>query len=121
MFRFPSKVNSLRFMKSVGVEIGTIVDVGAHVETRELRLIFPDKKHVLFEPAEEFASKIAANYAGMDWELITRAVSNFDGNAMLRKIAIDGGEISHAKLDFGSDQNGLVNVSTVRLDTFFKV
>jgi FkbM family methyltransferase len=119
MFRFPSTKSTLEFMTAAGVEIGTIIDVGAHAETRELRLAFANKKHVLFEPAEEFFAKIASNYSGMDWELVPSAVLNSDGNAMLRKIAIAGNEISHAKLEFGSDRKGLVQVPTVRLDTFF--
>lgn len=120
MFRFPSKANALKFLKHAGVEFGTIIDVGTHAETPELRLAFPDKKHVLFEPAEEFFAKIAANYAGMDWELAPVAVSSADGTARLQKFAIDGQEISHSKIQIGCDDADLLEVTTVRLDTFFR-
>lgn len=118
-FRFPSKSNALKFLKDVGVDFGTIIDVGTHAETPELRLAFPDKKHLLFEPVEEFFPKIAVNYSGLDWELVPVAVSNCDGTAKLQKIAISGDEISHSKLQSeASSDETLFEVPTVRLDTF---
>jgi FkbM family methyltransferase len=118
-FRFPSKSNALHFLKQAGVEFGTIIDVGAHAETPELRLAFPDKKHVLFEPVEEFFPKIAANYAGMSCELVPVAVSDTNGTAKLQKIAISGDEISHSKIQSDVTVENLIDVPTVRLDTFF--
>src|SRR5271156_4015849 len=96
MTRFPSKTNALRFLREVGVPIGTILDVGAHAETVELRLVFPDKRHILFEPAVEFHAALQKNYAEMDYQVIPMALSDQDGQGSLRKVAIDGGNISHA-------------------------
>lgn len=118
--RYPSKSNALSFLSEVGVAFGTIIDVGTHAETPELRLAYPDKKHVLFEPAQEFFPRIAANYAGMDWELAPVAVSNADGVGKLQKIAISGDEISHSKLMTEQSEGvELFDVPTVRLDSFF--
>ncbi len=128
MFRFPSKQNALNYMNEIGVQFGAIIDVGTHAETPELKLAYPNNRHLLFEPASEFFPKIAANYAGLNWELVPVAVSDTDGEGRLRKIAISGGEISHSKLDFNitDDQPpvdsdlGVVDIATVRLDTCLK-
>ncbi len=120
MFRFPSKTNALEFLKEIGVTFGTILDVGTHAETPELKAVFPETKHLLFEPASEFFSKIAANYAGLNTELVPVAVSDSDGQGRLKKIAIDGGEISHSTLVYSSDTEAeaIIDISTIRLDTF---
>jgi FkbM family methyltransferase len=127
MQRFPSKSNLLRFLNDIGVTFGTIVDVGTHAETPELKRAFPNNRHVLFEPAEEFFPKIQENYSGLNWELFPVAVSDSDGAGRLRKVAITGGEISHSKLDYNATDSearlegdlGIFDVPTVRLDTFF--
>jgi FkbM family methyltransferase len=118
MVRFPSKINALRFLREVGVPIGTILDVGAHAETVELRLAFPDKKHILFEPATEFHPALQKNYAGLDYVMIAAALSDQDGEGNLRKIAIDGGNVSHSMLVDPKDGGPSEKVPTMRLDTF---
>ncbi len=130
MRRFPSKSNALRHLNAIGLKFGTIIDVGTHAETPELRIAFPHHRHVLFEPASEFFPKIATNYAGMNWELVPVAVSNADGQGRLEKIAISDGEISHSKLRIGDASAadlklegqglGIIDIPTVRLDTFFR-
>ncbi len=128
MKRFPSKTNVLQFLKSSGVTFGSIIDVGTHAETRELRIAFPELRHVLFEPAPEFFEKIEANYAGMNWVLAPVAVSDTDGTGILQKISVDGGEVTHSKLLAYASQVvgteaqrlGIVSIPTTRLDTYFK-
>lgn len=131
MFRFPSKTNALAFIREIGMTFGTILDVGTHAETPELREAFPTESHLLFEPAAEFYSRIASNYAGLKWELVPVAVSDSDGTGRLRKVAITGGEISHATLSAGGTSNeaadeevggalGTIDIPTIRLDTFLK-
>jgi FkbM family methyltransferase len=119
MKRFPSKTNSLRALKRLGVEFGTVLDVGVHEQTPELRLEFPQLRHLLFEPASEFFPKIQENYAGTNYELIPAAVSNTDGDGRLKKVSIDGGDVSHSSLVWG-DMDADVTVETIRLDTFLK-
>ncbi|MBY0611197.1 MAG: FkbM family methyltransferase [Beijerinckiaceae bacterium] len=131
MFRFPSKTNALAFLNSIGVEFGSILDVGTHAETPELRAAFPTKRHILFEPAEEFFPRIAANYSGLNFELVPVAVSDVDGVGRLRKVAISDNEISHSMLDFSPENPeadaaspvktlGRSDIKTIRLDTFMK-
>lgn len=50
MIRFPSKANMLHFLREAQVSVGTVIDVGAHEQTVELREQFPDLRHILFEP-----------------------------------------------------------------------
>jgi FkbM family methyltransferase len=118
MIRFPSKTNSLRFLREAGVPIGTVLDVGAHAETLELRSVFPDKRHLLFEPATEFHAALRKNYAGMDYHMFPMALSDQNGEGNLRKIAIDGGAVSHAMLVDTTDGGPSEKVRTMRLDSF---
>lgn len=120
MVRFPSKNSMLRFMREAGVEIGTVLDVGAHEDTAELRLAFPDKRHILFEPAVEFHAALKRNYASVDHMLVPAALSDVDGQGMLRKAAIDGGAVSHSSLVQAADGGPIDVVAQMRLDTFMK-
>ncbi|WP_198157555.1 FkbM family methyltransferase [Methylobacterium nodulans] len=113
-------MNALKHLADIGVTFGTIIDVGTHAETPELRAMFPNQKHLLFEPAEEFFPKIAVNYAGMNYELFPLAVSDSDGEGKLKKIAISGDEISHSTLSSEDVTANLTNVCTARLDTLLR-
>jgi hypothetical protein len=112
MVRYPGKSNVLRFLREVGVPIGTVLDVGAHAETAELRLAFPDKRQILFEPADNFHDAIHRNYADLDYVLAPIALSDSNGFGNLRKNAIDGGEVSHATLVDASDNGPTESVVT---------
>ena len=118
MRRFPSKINAFKKLRELGVEIGTVIDVGAHMDTVELRQVFPDKRQILFEPTTEFHPAIRANYEGIDYLLVERAVSNTDGEAQLQKVSIDGGQVTHSGIVDPSTSGDLTTISTVRLDTF---
>ena len=115
--RYPAKANLLRSLREIGVEIGTILDVGAHAQTAELRTQFPDRRHLLFEPATEFHAQLAANYAGIEHEVIGTALSDRDGTGNLHKMSNDGRGISHTTL-VGPGFVGVTEpVPTARLDT----
>ncbi len=118
MVRFPAKANVLRFLREIGVPIGTILDVGAHADTIELRLAFPDKRQILFEPTTDFHEALHRNYAGLDYVLAPIALSDSDGQGYLRKAALGGGEISHATLVNPADGGPSEIIATERLDTF---
>ena len=118
MVRYPAKANVLRFLRQIGLPIGTVLDVGAHADTPELRQAFPDKHQILFEPASNFHEALRENYASLDYELAPIALSNVDGEGSLRKNAIDGGEISHATLVDPTDGGPSERIETARLDTF---
>jgi FkbM family methyltransferase len=120
MTRFPSKINVLRFLREVGVPVRTVLDVGAHAETIELRQAFPDIRHILFEPAVEFHAALDKNYAGMDYLVVPLALSDQNGQGSLRKIAIDGGAVSHSMLVDPNEDGPTEKVQTMRLDSFMK-
>ncbi|TWT12892.1 FkbM family methyltransferase [Reyranella sp. CPCC 100927] len=120
MARFPSKSSMFRFMREAGVEIGTVLDVGAQEDTAELRLAFPDKRHILFEPAVEFHAALKRNYGALDHVLVPAALSDSDGQGMLRKASIDGGAVSHSSLVDSADGGPIEPVAQMRLDTFMK-
>jgi FkbM family methyltransferase len=118
MTRFPSKTNALMFLREIGIRISTVLDVGAHAETIELRQVFPDVRHILFEPAAEFHTSLHKNYAGMDFVVVPFALSNQDGQGSLRKLSIDGAAITHSMLVDPSDGGPSETVQTMRLDSF---
>ncbi len=118
MVRFPSKTNALQNLRSAGVEIGTVIDVGVHEQTPELRAAFPDARHILFEPADDFFPAIRRNYAGLDYVLAPVAVAETDGEGHLHKRRIDGGEVSHSCLVDPAAVDESTVVPTRRLDSF---
>jgi FkbM family methyltransferase len=118
MVRFPSKTNMLRFLRDAAVPVKTIIDVGANEETIELRQVFPDLRHILFEPAFEFHDALRTNYANIDYILVPAALSDQDGTGHLEKRAICGGKISHAIMVDGAGEEPFETVPTMRLDSF---
>ncbi len=118
MFRFPSKTSALRFLREAAIPVGTIVDVGVREGTPELRKAFPNLRHVLFEPVSELHAAIRRNYAGMDYLLVPAAASDRDGEGRLRKMTVDGKNISHSTLVEGTSDEQLEPVATMRLDRF---
>jgi FkbM family methyltransferase len=129
MVRFPSKRNTLRHLRRAQVPIGTIIDVGVQEATFELRDVFPDVRHILFEPAPEFHDALRTNYAHMDYVLVPAAVSNQDSIGIIKRLAVVGDEISHAVMVDGSSSEPPKRydgvsiappepVRTLRLDNF---
>lgn len=66
MVRFRSKTNTLRYLRRAQVPVRTIIDVGAEKGTFELRDVFLDVRHILFEPTVEFHDALRTNYAHLD-------------------------------------------------------
>lgn len=120
MVRYPSKTSMLRFLREAGVPVGTVLDVGAQMETAELRKVFPDKRHILFEPAAEFHSALKKNYAGLDHLVVAAALADSDGEGLLRRIAVDGQAVTHTSLVAAADGHPVEVVPRMRLDTFMR-
>jgi FkbM family methyltransferase len=118
MVRFPSKTNTLRFLREAEVPAKTIIDVGAHEETIELRQAFPNLRHILFEPASEFHDALRTNYAGMDYVLVPAALSDQEGTGYLEKRAILSDKVTHAIMVDGTGEGPFDKVPTMRLDSF---
>ncbi|HWK14965.1 MAG TPA: FkbM family methyltransferase [Rhizobiaceae bacterium] len=117
----PTKVNALRRLCDAGMKFSAIADVGVMEQTRELREVFPDLKHFLFEPVVEFHSAIRSNYDGVSHELVPVAVSDADGTANLVTRALNGGKITHsgfAPVDLVQTKDTR-EIRTLKLDTFF--
>ncbi|MGF1462263.1 MAG: FkbM family methyltransferase [Maricaulaceae bacterium] len=70
---------ALAALKTHLPDLSAVLDVGVHRCTPALIKAFPDRFHYLFEPVVEFAPDIAKAYAGLEYELIPKAVSDGDG------------------------------------------
>lgn len=120
MVRFPSKTSMLRFLRDAGVPVGTVLDVGAQQETAELRAAFPDKRHLLFEPAVEFHEALERNYATVDHSIVPVALCDADGVGRLSKVSLDGSNLSHTSLAPPAYPGPTEDVPMARLDTFMR-
>ena len=120
MSRRLTKWDSLSTLISAGVKIGSVIDVGVQRDSPELRGLFPNIKHVLFEPVEEYILQIHKNYAGMDYTLENKAVSDRNGQLFLREIRSDSdGTVTHVSpADYY--EPGLRSVERVTLDDYLQ-
>jgi len=118
MHRKPTKLDSFYLIRSLNIPTETIIDVGVQYETPELRLVFSDKKQILFEPVLEFHQSINKKYADIEYQLFGTAISDFDGESYIKKnTVIPSQAISHSRLVDSSDNQKLSKVPTARLDT----
>lgn len=120
--RIPSKQFSLEFLRHHGLSVKTIVDIGVNTETRELIKVFPDLKHILFEPVEEYYAAINKKYKSIDYDLIKCAVSDENGSTILniKSQGNDKGKITHSQV--GKEKNTQLarTVEKITLDSFFE-
>lgn len=95
--RIATVEDSLRKLRDVGLPITAILDVGVQHSTPPLMKVFPDKPHLLFEPIEDYFPHIRKNYSNFDYEIISAAVSDHDGETLMHSEKKNGGaEISHS-------------------------
>ena len=120
MTRVAKVEDSLRTLREAGVRIETVVDVGIQHQTPVLIKVFPDVPHVLFEPVAEYYPYIRINYAGLDHTLVEAAVSDVDGELILRtEKKTRGDEISHSYI-VKEAAPSTRNVQSLTLDTYFR-
>lgn len=104
--------------------MGTVIDVGILTGTSELISAWPEKKHILFEPVEEFAPIIEEAYSRIDHELHHSAVSDISGTVGLElRSVIQGLPISHSMMtERASAGDGKVirQVPMIALDDFLQ-
>lgn len=121
--RRPLKVESFNKIKSLGIPVETVLDIGILTGTGELMHAFKIKKHLLVEPIVEWNETIERNYtkAGVDFTLVNVAASDIDGMMnMETSTVIPGQAISHARLT-GKSQGANLRVVPVRkLDTLLR-
>lgn len=97
--RKPIKTESLKKIRTLGVPIGTVVDVGILSSTVSLIESFPDVKHLLIEPIVEWNETIEKNYnsKNIDYELINVAASDRIGSVNMATSSVQSGKpITHA-------------------------
>lgn len=117
MHRKPTKLDSFYLIRSLNIPTETIIDVGVQYETPELRLVFSDKKQILFEPVLEFHQSINKKYADIEYQLFGTAISDFDGECYIKKTTVSPNcAITHAKI-VEQDEQKLEKVQTTKLDT----
>jgi len=119
--RQPNKLDSLQMLKKLGVKFGCIFDVGVHESTFELISAFPDIKHYLFEPADQYIPIIAENYKNIEHEVINVAVSDRDGKGQLKLIRLASDAVTHSSVletDSGSSsEEDTVDIELLKLST----
>lgn len=99
--RLPSMVAGLDYLKSCGVPVDFILDVGVFTCTYPLISCFSDKKHYLIEPVRSFHANIAKIYTTnkIDFELIECAAGDSEDIRYLCEYAKSGGEsITHSRI-----------------------
>lgn len=117
MSRAPLKRQALNLLRERGVPVSTVLDVGVLNGTPELVEVWPDVKHVLFEPVAEFADSIRRNYQAIEHELVLAAVSDASGEVPLHTFSVlEGADISHSRMSNDPDAEGLRRVPMVSLD-----
>src|SRR5258707_15725823 len=124
-FRNATSADSMATLKALGVEFGSILDVGVFEDTPSLRIAFPELQHYLFEPVAAHFPSIEKNYAAVRHILHPVAVSNVDGEALLNTFSItnDTGKITHSSVsDRAADASdptlvGSVRIEKLKLDT----
>ncbi|GLS69894.1 hypothetical protein GCM10007890_19070 [Methylobacterium tardum] len=83
-------------MKDAGLAVGTVIDIRVQRDGPELRLMFPDKRYILFEPVREYAADIKLNYEDMSFDLENNALSDRDDIMFLKDVrSDDDGIVSH--------------------------
>ncbi|WP_408972295.1 FkbM family methyltransferase, partial [Planktothrix sp.] len=102
--------------------MATVIDIGVQTQTKELIQVFPDLKHILFEPVEEYYPHIAQSYKSIDYDLIKCAVSNENGTAVLNVISKDNekGSITHSQIGNSENTPLARTVEKITLDSFLE-
>jgi hypothetical protein len=119
--RSPKKDQTLHILRDRGVPAGTIVDVGVCHCIEELLAIWPDLKHMLFDPVAEFAGSIEHHYRNIPHELHGVAVGDETGTSGLKVDSVlPGMSISHSSMtdEKPGEDSAIRLVPKVKLDDF---
>lgn len=99
--RRPTKIDSLKLLRDIGIPVKSVIDVGAQNGTGELLEAFPDVPHLVIEPIEEFRESIERHYgrSSTPYELIVAAISDQNGTTKMTTSTVRKGEaITHARM-----------------------
>jgi FkbM family methyltransferase len=120
MSRGPFKRQTLDIMRSRGIPVRTVLDVGVLNGTPELLQAYPDRMHLLFEPVAEFGPSIEQTYKNTPHFLVQAAVSDCSGETHLdTKTIMAGLSISHSYMT-ESAQQSTRTVRKVSLDDYLR-
>jgi len=109
MSRLPTKLSSFQYIKEHINFDPTIVDIGVQYETKELKTVFCESKHLLFEPVSEYYPAIKSNYANIDHQIFEIALSNCNQDSFLSTHSLFGdGQISHSSISDEKSSNSRV-------------
>lgn len=114
--RFPSKKDALKTICEKTNDIKSIIDIGVLTETRDLIEAFPNKKHFLVEPIEEYYETIRENYKNINIELFECAASNKTCDSNLELKTIPGGIISHSHVTTKEVGENIRPIKCITLD-----
>lgn len=105
MTRLPTKLSTLQYIKDHIDFNPTIIDIGVQYETKELKTVFCESKHLLFEPVSEYYPSIRSNYVNIDHQIFEIALSNCNQDSFLSTRSLFGsGQVSHSNI---SDEESL--------------
>lgn len=90
------KEYSLKLFNKSGIQIDTIIDIGAKTKTPDLINNFREAFHYLIEPVVEFCSEIPVNYSGINHEIINKAALDKSGTVTLGVRTNHGDSITHS-------------------------
>jgi FkbM family methyltransferase len=119
--RRPNTSSGVTFLRSRGIPIETVLDVGVQHGSPELCKSCPDLLHLLFEPVAEFQKSIAWNYRDIAHEVVASAVSDRDGETEIEiGTVIPGDDISHSRIIDTPNASGATHrrVPLITLDAF---
>ena len=103
--RHSSKTLVLNNLKSCGVPVSQIIDVGVHTATDELINCFPLVEHLLFEPVRIHHNSIIKNYKNINFQLFKVALSDTKGLAYLIETSIwENGVVSHSRISSSPEE-----------------
>jgi len=112
--RKPTKENFLKFFREHGSKINTIIDIGVQYETRELKEIYKDAFHLLFEPCKHYIPSIKKTYNNINHIIINKAVGNENKKGYLKEMSIyNTSQITHASI---TNDNNYSEIDIINLD-----
>ena len=118
MQRWIAISDSLKILRSAGLDVRSVIDVGVQYDSKDLRHGFPDVRHFLFEPVEEYHSEIRNRYLGLDFELFALAVGEAPGEMIFEDVRTDAaGVVSHV-VATTANVTGSRQIASTSLDVF---
>ena len=98
----PIMKTRLQWIRDAGVPVATVLDAGVQYGTPFLQECFPNARHLLFEPLDQYFSSIEKSYSQFQWELFPVALSDTDGQSWQFGFSVDeSGKVQSSRL---SDQ-----------------